>query len=239
VCVLSHALIGPYTRAARVSGPGSWLSHVPQIAPPGPHHPVHDVMWHSVHGCRCAAVHAAERARSPAAFRRRLSPARGARAPAKPGARRAALLFSWRAAPIPKPRARAQVYSDDVIERVAELVRFQLQANVLALHDVRLAAAYRPGLRAQQGAQQERRPRARAPAWRAPGRALSLSAACRGRHAASREPPLPLLEARVCRTESCGSWSLLGRSSFRFRPLPASAFLLFPMPRSARAPGAA
>ncbi len=65
-------------------------------------------------------------------------------------------------APISNARARAQVYSDDAIERVTELVRFQLQANVLALHDARLAAAYRPGLHAQQGAQ------AGAPAPRAP-----------------------------------------------------------------------
>lgn len=44
-----------------------------------------------------------------------------------------------------------QVYNEDAIERIAELVRFNLQANVLALHDARLAAIHRPALLAQQG----------------------------------------------------------------------------------------
>lgn len=45
-----------------------------------------------------------------------------------------------------------QVYNEDAIERIAELVRFNLQANVLALQDARLAAIHRPALHAQQGA---------------------------------------------------------------------------------------
>lgn len=44
-----------------------------------------------------------------------------------------------------------QVYNEDAIERIAELLRFNLQANVLALHDARLAAIHRPALLAQQG----------------------------------------------------------------------------------------
>ena len=44
-----------------------------------------------------------------------------------------------------------QVCNEDAIERIAELVRFNLQANVLALHDARLAAIHRPALLAQQG----------------------------------------------------------------------------------------
>lgn len=43
------------------------------------------------------------------------------------------------------------MYNEDAIERIAELVRFNLQANVLALQDARLAAIHRPALHAQQG----------------------------------------------------------------------------------------
>ncbi|KAK9845361.1 hypothetical protein WJX81_004388 [Elliptochloris bilobata] len=45
-----------------------------------------------------------------------------------------------------------QVYNEDAIERIAELVRFNLQSNVLALHDARLAAIHRPALLAQEEA---------------------------------------------------------------------------------------
>lgn len=43
------------------------------------------------------------------------------------------------------------MYNEDAIERITELVRFHLQANVLALHDARLATIHRPALLKQQG----------------------------------------------------------------------------------------
>lgn len=44
------------------------------------------------------------------------------------------------------------MYNEDAIERMTELVRFHLQANVLALHDARLATIHRPALLKQRGA---------------------------------------------------------------------------------------
>lgn len=39
-----------------------------------------------------------------------------------------------------------QVYREDLIERVLELLRFYLLSNVLAFHDARLCQAHRPQL---------------------------------------------------------------------------------------------